>query len=306
MQEKEFQQFFYKANRQQQLRGFIYTAQFKSFSKAAGHLNLGQPTISMQVKSLEEDLGVQLFDRKGPKISLTKDGQLLYQLGAPLLEQFDHLYETFIKQRDKSQRQQINIAANHGSMQYILPKVIKRYLDEDALVKVQLHFARREEGLSKLLEGEVDLFMTPRNFPLTQEFLYTPLFYFKPILITRWDHPLAQKDEVDLAEVVKYDLALLPEKFSIVPGLHQALQQYDLGPRMRLEFVDWEMTMKYVEAGVMITIGNEMITQGNKSLKGTPLKQHFPATDYGFVVVNGRSLKKKVLDLIEILRDMSD
>jgi hypothetical protein len=61
-----------------------------------------------------------------------------------------------------------------------------------------------------------------------------------------------------------------------------------------------------VEAGVMITIGNEMITQGNKSLKGTPLKQYFPATDYGFVVVNGRSLKKKVLDLIEILRDMSD
>ena len=64
----------YKQNRLQQLRGFYHAARMKRISKAAVKMHLSQPSVSLQIKALEEELGTQLFVRRGPRIELTHDG----------------------------------------------------------------------------------------------------------------------------------------------------------------------------------------------------------------------------------------
>src|SRR5678815_4962918 len=70
--------FRYKQNRLQQLRGFCAVVETRSVSKAASRIHLTQPTVSLQVQSLERDLGATLFERRGPRIELTFEGALLY------------------------------------------------------------------------------------------------------------------------------------------------------------------------------------------------------------------------------------
>ena len=68
---------YYKQNRLKQLRAFCYTAKSGSISKAAEQLYLSQPSVSLQIQALERELNTMLFERRGPKIRLTPDGQAL-------------------------------------------------------------------------------------------------------------------------------------------------------------------------------------------------------------------------------------
>ena len=87
--------FRYKQNRLQQLKGFCAVVETRSVSKAANRLSLTQPTVSLQVQSLERDLRTTLFERHGPKIELTFEGELLYELARPLVEGFTALDQNF-------------------------------------------------------------------------------------------------------------------------------------------------------------------------------------------------------------------
>src|SRR5437867_9868819 len=78
--------FRYKQNRLQQLKGFCAVVETRSVSRAAERLNVTQPTVSLQVQSLERDFRTTLLERHGPKIALTSEGELLYELARPLLD----------------------------------------------------------------------------------------------------------------------------------------------------------------------------------------------------------------------------
>src|ERR1043166_7060374 len=89
----------YKQNRFQQLRGFCYAAATGSISKAAKQMSLSQPAVSQQIQSLENELAVTLFVRRGSKIQLTHEGELLFEMAMPLIEQLEHLDKQFNQRR---------------------------------------------------------------------------------------------------------------------------------------------------------------------------------------------------------------
>ncbi len=89
-------QFYYKRNRIQQLKGFYYTVQTKSISKAAKKMGLTQAAVTLQIQSLERDLGVKLFIREKQKITLTAAAKTLYAQSAHYICGLDELFESFI------------------------------------------------------------------------------------------------------------------------------------------------------------------------------------------------------------------
>lgn len=80
--------FYYKNNRSQQLRGFYHTAILGHVTKSATLMNLTQPSISLQIKSLERDLACKLFHCIGPKAILTAEGTALLELIRPNVQDF--------------------------------------------------------------------------------------------------------------------------------------------------------------------------------------------------------------------------
>ena len=74
---------YYKQNRLKQLRALCNAAQTGSISKAAERLFLSQPSVSLQIQALEREFAITLFERRGPNIRLTPEGEILYELAYP-------------------------------------------------------------------------------------------------------------------------------------------------------------------------------------------------------------------------------
>src|ERR1041384_8169408 len=119
--------FRYKQNRLQQLKGFCAVVETRSVSKAASRLNLTQPTVSLQVQSLERDLRAKLFERRGPKIELTFEGELLYDLARPLVEGLTALDDDFEARRNNVEQGKLAIAAGESTIQYVLPQTVQKF-----------------------------------------------------------------------------------------------------------------------------------------------------------------------------------
>src|SRR5437763_4425905 len=132
------QTFRYKQNRLQQLKGFCAVVETGSVSKAAIRLNLTQPTVSLQVQSLERDLRAILLERRGPKIELTFDGELLYELARPLVEGLTALDQNFEDRRNNVEQGRLAIAAGETTIPYALPRAVQRCCSEHPGIALSL------------------------------------------------------------------------------------------------------------------------------------------------------------------------
>src|SRR5664279_4647072 len=91
----ENKQSYYKNNRLKQMRAFCEVVRCGSITLAAQKLFLSQPSVTLQIQAMERELGVTVFERRGPVLKLTPDGEALYTLAKPLVEGIDNLQENF-------------------------------------------------------------------------------------------------------------------------------------------------------------------------------------------------------------------
>ena len=294
----------YKQNRLQQLRGFCYAARTKSISKAAEKMGLSQPSVSLQIKALERELGVQLFDRRGPRIELTHDGHRLLELARPLLESIDQLDESFASLRESIEHGTVNIAAGGSTIQYLLPPFVERYTREYPQVDVRLHNVTGKAGLTQLREGDVDFAVGPM-FDTPADIEFHPLVTYEPMLITRRDHPLASQSRVTLKDIAKYPLILPPKEQSTFRVVEMVFAEHSLEYDIKLEVGGYDVIKKYVELGLGISIVMSHCLSGADHLHAVPVGRWFPKRTYGVVLRKGRSLSPAAERFVEMIRSGS-
>jgi len=107
---------YYKQNRLKQLRAFCFAARDGRISRAAEQLYLSQPSVSLQVQALERELETTLFERRGPNIRLTPQGQALVEIALPLVEGIDALPENFRSELGDLNSGEISIAAGESTI----------------------------------------------------------------------------------------------------------------------------------------------------------------------------------------------
>src|SRR5664279_3086893 len=97
----ENKQSYYKNNRLKQMRAFCEVVRSGSITVAAQKLFLSQPSVTLQIQAMERELGVTVFERRGPVLKLTPDGEALFMLAKPLVEGIDSLQENFVAHNSK-------------------------------------------------------------------------------------------------------------------------------------------------------------------------------------------------------------
>lgn len=298
------QQFHYKSNRLQQLRGFCYAAQFGNISRAAEHMGLTHASVSLQIKALEDELSVQLFTRNGPRITLTDEGAKLLELALPHVEGIDALHTTFNQELVAQERTELHIAANSTTLNFMLPDILSTYANAHPHIFTTIHYAEHDDALKKLSNGKVEIAMLPKRehkpFPASVEFI--PTHHFTPSLITRPDHPLAGRRTLSVAEISRYELTLPAEDLRVIPNLYEIFPRHNINKKLRVNFVGWETTRKYIEAGLVISISSDVIIGKNDTLVATSLAHLFPRVSYGFVVSKRKKLPQKITALIDTAR----
>jgi DNA-binding transcriptional LysR family regulator len=291
----------YKQNRLQQLRGFCYAARTRSISKAAEKMNLSQPSVSLQIKALEDELGTSLFTRRGPRIELTHDGQRLLELARPLVEAIDGLDESFASLRESPERGSVNIAAGGSTIQYLLPPFVAKYTHAHPQVDVRLHNVTGKAGLALLRDAEVDFAVGPM-LETPSDIEFHPLVTYEPMLITRRDHPLASQSRVTLKDIARYPLILPPKEQSTYRVVEMVFAEHSIEHDVKLEVGGYDVIKKYVELGLGISIVMSHCLTGADHLHSVSVGRWFPKRTYGLVLKKGRTLSPAAQRFVDMVR----
>jgi DNA-binding transcriptional LysR family regulator len=287
-------------NRLRQLRAFCLAAQSGSISRAAERMCLSQPSVSLLIKALEEKLGSQLFERRGPRIRLTEEGEVLLETALPVVEAMDQIPDRFVSRLGAVRSGALDIAAGESTILYLLPDYVKRYTDRYPQVTLRLHNVTGRDGMKMLRNGEVD-FAVGSMFEMPDDITYLPIFTYDPMLITAPDHPLACRPRVSLEDISPYGLILPPRHLSTWRIVDLVFHQHGLDYQVVLEAGGWEVIKKFVALGLGVSIVTSICLTGDEPLAALPLNDYFPQRSYGAVMHKGRQLSSRARSFLEIM-----
>jgi len=290
-----------------QLETFCKVAELGSFSRAADVVYLTQPTVSGHIASLEQTLGLKLFDRLGRRTALTNAGRSLYRYAKEILrlrdEALNAIYEFshLIKGR-------ITIGGSTIPGEYFLPKVMGGFHKEAPGISVSLLIADSQEIVDLLFAGEVEVGVVGMRFDGEKVECY-PLFRDRVIIIAHPQHPLAHNGEVSWEELKAAPL-LNRERGS---GTRKAFEGYVAAAGYRLEdfnIVGEVGSSTAVKEGVKAQIGLGFISDlaVREEMEGGRIKeikikgQGAPERDFFLVVSKGRELSPPARRFMEFLK----
>lgn len=188
-----------------QLQIFDAVARHLSYSRAAEELHLTQPAVSMQMRELQDNIGLSLLEQIGKKIFLTQAGEELQRRGHDILLRLDET-RTALETLQGIDHGRLNIAAV-STAKYFAPKLLALFCRRFEGVKLNLTVSNREVVLNHLAENTIDLAIMgqpPEGFDGEKEaFAYHPLSIIAPP-----DHPLAKAKQIPLHVLMQENLII--------------------------------------------------------------------------------------------------
>ena len=272
----------YRGDRLKQLRAFCQAARLGSISQAAELVQSSQPAVSLQVRTLEEELGALLFERRGPRISLTRVGESLYKLAMPLVEGMDRLPNTFAEQHHGVVPDVLRIGAGQTSAGYLLPKYLKQFRERYPETRIQVRTGTGRQRLSWLRAYELDVVVAAMDIP-PQDVEFHPVLQSGPVLITSTAHPLAGRDTASIREVAAYPFVGHTSTQYVRRVAEMILRMHGVAPDVAVEVDGWGVITNYVAAGVGISFVPDLCLVEHDRLWKISFKDHFPLRTYGAV-----------------------
>lgn len=293
---------YYKQNRLKQLRAFNLAARTGSISQAAEALFLSQPSVSLQIQALEREMGITLFERRGPHIKLTPEGKILYEIAHPLVEGIDKLQETFAARYGRLESGELNIAAGESTTLYILPEPVRHFIEAYPGIDVKLHNVTGRDGMAMMRADEVDMAIGSM-LDVPDDITYEPVVTYDPTLITALEHPLASKKEIRLEDISPYGLILPPRHLTTWRVIDMVFKQHNVPYHVSLEAGGWEIIKKYVELNMGISIVTGVCLTGEENLATIPLAKYFPKRSYGIVLRKNKFLSPQAKRFIDMMHE---
>ena len=295
--------FYYKGNRLKQLRAFCYVVKFGSVARAAESLFLSASSVSLQLSALETELDVRLLERVRPRLTLTHEGQLLYDLARPLVDGMENLDRQFRQQRGGVQAQEIHVAAGASTIQYLLLPLVRDYRERYPDVRLQLANVTGKDGLALLRSDQVD-FAVGSMLDVPHDLLYEAVQWFDPMLILPHGHALASKEEIALEDLSPYGLILPPQRLTTYRMVDLVFQQRKVAYHVAIEVGGWEVIKQYVAMGLGISIvtGICIGDSDRERLVVRNMRRYFPQRSYGVVMRKGKYLSTQARAFIDLVK----
>lgn len=300
---EDVERLYYKGNRQKQLRAFVATVKLGTLSRAAESLFLSQPSISLQIKALERELGTRLLERTRRRITVTDAGEILYDLARPLIEGMDTLDRDFHARTRGVQAGKLTVAAGTSTIHYLLPDIVHAYREQYPAVQLQLANVTGRDGLAMLRADEAD-FAIGSMLDVPNDIAWAPVYHYDPMLITPLDHPLAAKESIRLEDLSPYGLILPPQRLTTHRMVDMVFQQRQVPYTVAMEVGGWDVIKQYVAKGMGISIVTSIcLSDADKAtLAIRNMRQFFPQRSYGVVMRKGKFLSPEARAFIDLIR----
>jgi LysR family hydrogen peroxide-inducible transcriptional activator len=273
----------------QQLRYFCAIVETNSFSRAAQLTHVSQPSLSQQIRKLEDELGARLFDRLGRTVRLTDLGRTFLPRARGVLRELEAARGDVVA-RKASIGGPVCVGAIPTIAPYFLPPHLTTFSRKHPQARVTVVEDITPLLLEKLRAGSVDVALVA--LPLTsrgQEFTTFPLITEKLYAVLPRLHPLARRRTVTLAELRDEPFLLLRDGHCFRETAVQACKRAHLNPQIVFESGNFTSILSMVDAGLGVSIIPQMALERRARCRFVQLEDQRAARTIGAVILKGRS-----------------
>ena len=230
-----------------EINAFLQVAQFKSFSKAARHLGYSQAAITIQIKQLEQELDVHLFDRIGKQISLTRDGELFFEHANTIMQELAQARETL--SRDRKLHGTLRIGTIESICTVLLPQVMKQYHTLYPEVNVRITLDSPEILLNSLTNGTLDLVYILDQQIHDERFIKVLETPEEAVFTASSSNPFTSRQQIPLDEILSHPFILTERNASYRLMLDRYLAARDQAIRPYLSIGNTEFIIRQLIGG---------------------------------------------------------
>lgn len=192
-----------------QIQAFMAVYEKENITAAAEELHISQPSVSLIIKELEAEFGLQLFDRTTKRLRVTSEGRIFYEHAMRIMTQIERMNHVMQKVQTS---QSLHLAVGISVGRLIMPKLCKQFMTQYPEIDLQVKVYPSIHVEQFLLEGSAD-FAILENTSTGKDLVQIPVEQSPLVVIASADHPLAQKKDLSLHEIAACPL-LLREKGS--------------------------------------------------------------------------------------------
>ncbi len=239
----------------QQLRFICEVARHNlNLSHAAEALFTSQPGISKQIRSLEEELGVDIFVRHGKRVvAVTEPGKAIIEIAKRMLKDVENLRQVG-EEFTEEDNGHLTIATTHTQARYALPHVIQRFTKRYPGVHLSLHQGSPTQISELVTSGEADIAIATEAIELYEDLVMLPCYEWNRCVLVTPGHPLLKARKLTLEAIVSFPIITYDFAFTGRSRINQAFADKGLTPNVVLTAIDADVIKTYVELGLGIGI----------------------------------------------------
>lgn len=244
------------------LQYLVSVAELQHFGRAAERCHVSQPTLSTQLKKLEDYLGVPIFERSGRRVLVTPAGEQVVERARILLRDYEELQLTARRLKDPAAGQ-YRLGVFPTLAPYFLPRVIPAIHAQYPRLRLLLVEEKTEHLLERLRAGRLDLALLA--LPVAGEGLESFALFDEPFrLAVAKDHPLAGRKQVTATDIADEPLLLLDEGHCLRDQALEFCKLNELSESGEFRATSLETLMQMVASGIGVTLVPEMATQSTQ------------------------------------------
>src|SRR3954464_12293297 len=287
------------------LRYLVAVADTRHFGRAAQRCHVSQPTLSAQIKKLENYLGVQLIERHPRRVSLTETGAKIVPLARRMIEESDEIVSLARNEHDPLAGR-LNVALIPTIGPYLLPLVTRQLRKQLPRLKLMLYEYQTGSLLEKLRAGDVDVGVLA--LPVSLEGLESRELYVEPFtLAVPNTSPIAKKSHVKLEDIADETLLLLEDGHCLRDQALDVCSRIDVRESDDYRATSLETLRQMVAAGLGVTLLPELATRGpfgsGQGLAVKSFSKPVPSRTVGAVWRRSRTRGEAISAVWDVIRD---
>lgn len=274
-----------------------------NITAAAERLYTSQPGVSKQLKLLEEELGLQLFTRKGKSLGgVTAAGRQVIDRARLIMQEVDNI-RSLASDYYHEEEGTLSIATTHTQARYVLPDVIREFRARYPKVSLNLHQGTSEQIADMVAANEIDFAIATGSRDLFSDLLLLPSYHWDRKIVVPKDHELAKLDgKATLKDLARYPLVTYVFSFGGQSSLKQAFAKEGLEPDVVFTARDADVIKTYVRMGLGVGIVASMAEDcdDKKDLTALSAAGLFPRSTTWIGFRKEAVLRRYMLDFVQL------
>ncbi len=273
-----------------------------NISKASEALNTSQPGVSKQIKLLENEIGIKVFQRNGKRlVGLTEPGEMVLGSIEAILQESNNIKVISEEYIEKDQGT-FTIATTHTQARYKLPRVVEEFVKKYPKINLNIHQGNPSQVTDQIINGEADVGIATESINLSKDIHTIPCYQWNRCIVMPKNHPLTEVRRIKLEDLAAYPMITYDYAFTGSTIVSEVFKNANIEPNIMLTAIDADVIKTYVSLNMGIGLIAEMAYEATCDLPmvSRDVSHLFPLSTTYIGIRRDNFLRKYTSDFIRM------